>query len=275
MLAFFRIDPTYARQFSNVWMWNDWPDNQGSPDIGIDLVAENAGGDGYTAIQCKCYAPTTTLDKGDIDSFFTESGKAPFTHRIIVCTTNLWSQHAEKALTGQDKPVRRIGVEALDSSTIDWSQWDLNNPDALRRKPRKTQRQHQTEAIDATLEGFKDHDRGKLIMACGTGKTYTAQRIAEEHVGPGGTVLVLMPSISLLSQTLKEWTADASIPIAVYAVCSDTKAGRKRDSEDISPYDLVLPATTDPDLLVAQFNRSKGPDTLRITWSTRRFLAAG
>jgi len=129
MLAFFRIDPTYARQFSNVWMWNDWPDNQGSPDIGIDLVAENAGGDGYTAIQCKCYAPTTTLDKGDIDSFFTESGKAPFTHRIIVCTTNLWSQHAEKALTGQDKPVRRIGVEALDSSTIDWSQWDLNNLD--------------------------------------------------------------------------------------------------------------------------------------------------
>ena len=268
MLAFFRLDPTYARQFKNVWLWSDWPDNKGSPDIGIDLVAENTDGEGFTAIQCKCYAPTTTLDKGDIDSFFTESGKAPFTHRIIVCTTNLWSPHAEKALTGQDKPVRRIGVEALDSSTIDWGQWDLNDLETLRRHPRKTQRLHQTEAIDATLEGFKDHDRGKLIMACGTGKTYTAQRIAEQHVGPGGTVLVLMPSISLLSQTLKEWTADASIPIAVYAVCSDTRAGRKRDSEDMSPYDLVLPATTDPDLLVAQFNRAKGPDTMSVFFST-------
>jgi predicted helicase len=268
MLAFLRLDPTYARQFKNVWLWDDWPDNKGSPDIGIDLVAENVDGEGFTAIQCKCYAPTTALDKGDIDSFFTESGKAPFTHRIIVCTTNLWSPHAESALTGQDKPVLRIGVEALDSSTIDWGQWDLNNLETLRRHPRKTQRLHQTEAIEATLEGFKDHDRGKLIMACGTGKTYTAQRIAEELVGPGGTVLVLMPSISLLSQTLKEWTADASIPIAPYAVCSDTKAGKKRDSEDMSPYDLVLPATTDPDLLVAQFNRAKGPDTMSVFFST-------
>ena len=134
MLAFFRIDPTYARQFKNVWLWDDWPDNKGSPDIGIDLVAENADGEGFTAIQCKCYAPTTTLDKGDIDSFFTESGKTPFTHRIIVCTTNLWSPYAEKALTGQDKPVRRIGVEALDSSTIDWGQWDLDDLETLRRQ---------------------------------------------------------------------------------------------------------------------------------------------
>jgi len=268
MLAFFRIDPTYARQFKNVWLWDDWPDNKGSPDIGIDLVAENTDGEGFTAIQCKCYAPTTTLDKGDIDSFFTESGKAPFTHRIIVCTTNLWSPYAEKALTGQDKPVRRIGVEALGDSSIDWGQWDLGDLENLRRHPRKTQRLHQTEAIEAVLAGFEEHDRGKLIMACGTGKTYTAQRIAEELVGPGGTVLVLMPSISLLSQTLKEWTADASIPIVPYAVCSDTKAGKKRDSEDMSPYDLVLPATTDPDLLVAQFNRTKSPDKMSVIFST-------
>jgi predicted helicase len=268
MLAFFRTDPAYKRQFSEVWMWGDWPDNKGGQEIGIDLVAENVDGEGFTAIQCKCYAPTTPLTKGDIDSFFTESGKAPFTHRIIVCTTNLWSPHAQSALTGQDKPVRRIGVEDLDSSTIDWDQWDLNDLETLRRHPRKKQRPHQTEAIEATLEGFKDHDRGKLIMACGTGKTYTAQRIAEQLVGPGGTVLVLMPSISLLSQTLKEWTADASIPIAPYAVCSDTKAGKKRYSEDMSPYDLVLPATTDPDLLVAQFNRAKGPDTMSVFFST-------
>ena len=269
MLAFFRIDPTYARQFSDVWLWSDWPGNEGKPDTGIDLVAKNFNDDGFTAIQCKCYAPTTTLHKSDIDAFFTDSGRTDFTNRIIVCTTNDWSIHAENALKGQEKPVLRIGVEALDNSSIDWGQWDLDDLENLRRHPRKTQRLHQTEAIEAVLAGFEEHDRGKLIMACGTGKTYTAQRIAEELVGPGGTVLVLMPSISLLSQTLKEWTADASIPIVPYAVCSDTRAGaRHHGAEDMSPYDLVLPATTNPELLITQFNRTKSSDKMSAIFST-------
>ena len=120
MAAFFKTDPAYKMQFRNVWLWSDWPGNEGKPDTGIDLVAENKEGDGFTAIQCKNYAPTTSLDKTDIDSFFTASGKDAFTRRIIVCTTNKWSKHAEDALKGQTKPVQRIGVEALDQSTIDW-----------------------------------------------------------------------------------------------------------------------------------------------------------
>ncbi len=268
MLSFLRTDPTWSRQFGEVWMWNDWPGNEGRIDTGIDLVAQNADGEGVTAIQCKCYAPTTTLNKEDIDSFFTESGKAPFTHRIIACTTDDWSTHAENSLVGQDKPTRKISVSDLETSTIDWGKWDPNNLDTLSRKPRKTERPHQSFAIEKVTAGLTDHDRGQLIMACGTGKTYTAQRFAEQHIGPGGTVLVLVPSISLLSQTLKEWTADASIPIAPYAVCSDTKAGRRDSSEDISPYELVLPATTDPDLLVSQFKRAANKDTLSVVFST-------
>jgi predicted helicase len=267
MLSFFRIEPTYKAQFKNVWLWSDWTGNRGLPDTGIDLVAENIDG-GFTAIQCKNYAPTTTLEKSDIDSFFTESGKAPFTHRIVVSTTNLWSIHAENSLKGQDKPVRRIGIDALSSSMVDWDSLSIENLKKLKLFEGKKRREHQVEAIKSVIEGFKTHDRGKLIMACGTGKTYVAQCISEDLVGVGGNILVLVPSISLLSQTVKEWTADSSIPINVFAVCSDAKAGRRRETEDLSPYDLALPATTDTKLLIQKFKATKSKDKMNVILST-------
>jgi predicted helicase len=268
MLMFFKTEPTYKSQFKNVWMWSNWPGNKGLPDTGIDLVAENNDDKGFTAIQCKNYAPTTILDKADIDSFFNESGKAPFTHRIIVSTTNQWTIHAENSLKGQDKPVRRIGIDGLNNSMIDWDSSSIENLIKLKLFAGKKRRQHQIEAITAVLNGFKEHERGKLIMACGTGKTYTAQCISEDLVGPGGSVLVMVPSISLLSQTVKEWTADSTIPINVFAVCSDAKAGRRRDTEDLSPYDLAIPATTDTDLLVEKFKKAKSKEKMNVILST-------
>jgi predicted helicase len=268
MLSFFRIEPTYKTQFKAVWLWPDWPGNRGLPDTGIDLVAENIDGSGFTAIQCKNYAPTTVLDKSDIDSFFTESGKAPFTHRIIVSTTNLWTVHAENSLKGQDKPVRRIGIDALANSMIDWDLLSPENVSKLKLVDGKKRRKHQVEAITAVLDGFKENDRGKLIMACGTGKTYTAQCISEDLVGLGGNVLLLVPSIFLLSQTVKEWTADSSIPINIFAVCSDASAGRRRETEDLSPYDLAIPATTDTNLLVEKFKKTKSKEKMNVILST-------
>ena len=268
MLMFFKTEPTYKSQFKNVWMWSNWPGNKGLPDTGIDLVGENIDDNGFTAIQCKNYAPTTILDKADIDSFFNESGKAPFTHRIIVSTTNQWTIHAENSLKGQDKPVRRIGIDGLNNSMIDWDSSSIENLIKLKLFAGKKRRQHQAEAITAVLNGFKEHERGKLIMACGTGKTYTSQCISEDLVGIGGSVLVMVPSISLLSQTVKEWTADSTIPINVFAVCSDAKAGRRRDTEDLSPYDLAIPATTDTKLLVEKFKNTKSKEKMNVILST-------
>jgi predicted helicase len=268
MLNFFKTEPTYVSQFSNVWLWKDWPDNGGRPDTGIDLVAENSDGDGFTAIQCKNFSPHVTLNKEDIDSFFNESGKKPFTHRIVVSTTNNWSIHAENSLKGQDKPVRRIGVEALANSEIDWESISINNLKNLKLVEGKKLRAHQSEAINAVIEGFKTNDRGKLIMACGTGKTFTAQCLTEKIVGVGKNVLVLVPSISLLSQSVKEWTANSNLPLNVYAVCSDPKAGRRKDSEDMSAYDLAIPATTNTDALVAHFKNSQSKDRINLFLST-------
>ena len=257
MAAYLRTDVTWSDRFSNVWLWSDWPAHHG-PDTGIDLVAEERETGDLTAIQCKFYAPTHTLQRGDIDSFFTASGKAGFTARMVVSTTDKWSKHAEDALEGQQIPVTRLRVQDLDDSSIDWSQFSLRTPEVMELKDKKVLRPHQKAALSDAAAGFRAHDRGKLIMACGTGKTFTSLRIAEDLVAPGGSVLFLVPSISLLSQTLREWTAEADVPLRPFAVCSDTKVGKRTQNEDISPYDLAFPATTDAVKLYARLIRRRG-----------------
>ena len=250
MANYLVTDPQYADLFDAVWLWSEWPDRW-SVDTGIDLVMrERLTGD-YWACQCKFYAPTHSLDKADIDSFFTASGKQfatidgerRFTTRLIVSTTDKWTKHAEDALADQTVPVKRLRVQDLADSPIDWSQFSLSRVQDIRLKPKKTPRPHQTEAIQAAIQGYSRHDRGKCIMACGTGKTFMALHLAEQITPSEGRVLFLAPSISLVAQTLREWTAEATTPIHALVVCSDTKVGK--DEEDLRTHDLPYPATTD------------------------------
>lgn len=247
--AYLRVDPVYAEQFSDVWLWGEYPGNNGKHDTGIDLVARDKDTGHDVAIQCKFFAPTSTVSKPMIDSFLSASGKAGFGERIIVSTTDKWNSNAEDAIQGQAVPVRRIGLPELEASRIDWSVFSLTNPDKLVLVGKKEPRDYQRIAIDKVAAGFGEHDRGKLIMACGTGKTFTSLKLAEENVGIGGKVLFLVPSISLLSQTVREWVANADHPIRPLAVCSDPKSTRRTKNddafEDISVTDLALPATTD------------------------------
>ncbi|MGW0067214.1 DEAD/DEAH box helicase [Streptosporangium sandarakinum] len=270
--TYLRTDPSWSSRFSKVWLWSEWPDRGGKPDTGIDLVAQERETGALAAIQCKFYAPSHTLQKSDIDSFFTASGKSGFSSRLIVSTTDKWSKHAEEALKNQQIPVTRLRVQDLDESGVDWSQFNLDTPEVMRRKDKKNLLPHQTLALTEVREGFQTHARGKLIMACGTGKTLTSLRIAEDLVSTGGSVLVLVPSISLLSQTLKEWTAEAKVPLRPYAVCSDTKAGSRSDNEDISPYDLVFPATTDATKLYRQITGGGPRGKITVIFSTYQSL---
>jgi predicted helicase len=266
MLHAFKTDRTYRQQFSQVWLWMDWPDRAG-PDVGIDLVGVGADGT-LTAIQCKCYAPTATLTKEDIDSFLATSGKQHFARRIIVATTDLWSTHAEGALQGHTVPIERIGIDDLNTMTVDWSSYDVSNPSGLAPKARLKLRDHQAAALDAVRAGFEHGDRGKLIMACGTGKTFTALRIAEELAGAGRSVLFLAPSIALVAQSLKEWTGECVVPIRPFAVCSDPTAGKPIDGENATPYDLAVPPTTDADALVAAGVALMPADAMTVVFST-------
>lgn len=277
MVRYFGLDPMLSQQYDQVWRWIDWPDRDGKPDTGIDLVARERGSGEYTAIQCKFYEPTTTLAKDHIDSFFTASGKKPFTNRVIISTTDRWSTHAEAALEDQIIPVQRIGLAEIADSPIDWNiAWPageglrIDLSEAKRHDPRK----HQAEAIGAVFAGFASgHDRGKLIMACGTGKTFTALKIAErlaaEH-GGSARVLFAVPSISLLSQTLREWSAQTQLDLRAFAVCSDTKVSRA--AEDIGVHDVAIPVTTSAEKLADEMGYRKRATGLTVVFTTYQSL---
>ncbi|MFO0733596.1 MAG: DEAD/DEAH box helicase family protein [Nitrospiraceae bacterium] len=273
MQQFFRVDPLYKGLFSEVWMWNEWPLKGQVGDVGIDLVAQDRATGEYFAIQCKFYLSEHILSKGDIDSFFTALGKPQFSKGIIVSTTDNWGKNALDALN-QTKHVARVSLHDLEQSPIDWSKFDTRKPGQLKRTKKNDIRPHQNAALNDVLEGLKSADRGKLIMACGTGKTFTALKIAETLApqlatkGKPGHVLFLVPSLSLMSQTLREWTAQAALPLQSLAVCSDVSIGKHRHKNDddtaaITIYDLPYPATTSDKQLVTQYsalaNAAKSP----------------
>ncbi|MFL7961005.1 DEAD/DEAH box helicase [Pseudomonas kielensis] len=270
--TYLRNEATYRDLYDKVWTYAEWAKEQSlsGKDAGIDLVARTQGTGEYHAIQCKLYAEDYKVQKKDIDSFFTASGKAPFSHRVIVATTNNWSEHAEDALQGQQPPVSKIDLQALEDSQIDWAKYQPHQAVALKAK--KQLREHQQTALNAVAAGLKDAERGKLIMACGTGKTFTSLKIAEQQAGKGNRVLFLVPSLSLLSQTLTEWTQESATPLHSFAVCSDNDVGKKRKAEDdavqVFTHELRYPATTRADRLAAEMLKRHDGEHMSVVFST-------
>ena len=273
ILSYLRNEPVYRDLFSRVWRWAEWGPEHGfsAKDDGIDLVAEERGTGVIHAIQCKFYASDYRLQKKDIDSFFTASGRKPFAKRLIVSTTDLWSELAEKALENQQIPVSRITLHDLENSQIDWTQYRTQKSVVL--KPKKKLRPHQQTALETTVAGLKEADRGKLIMACGTGKTFTSLKIAEKQVGKGGRVLFLVPSLALLSQSLTEWSHESEIPLHCLAVCSDSDVGKKStgkndDAIQMLVHELPYPATTNSKRLAENIKKRHDGEHMTVVFST-------
>ena len=270
--TYLRNEASYRDLYSKVWTYADWAREQGldARDTGIDLVAQTHGTNEIHAIQCKFYAPDYRIQKRDIDSFFTASGKKPFTHRLIIVTTNHWSEHADDALRDQQPPVSKIDLNDLENSQIDWSRYQPNQPAVFKAK--KTLRDHQKKALAKVQQGLQTADRGKLIMACGTGKTFTSLKIAESLAGSGKRVLFLVPSLSLLSQTLTEWTQESATPLHSFAVCSDSDVGNKRKKDDdivqTFAHELRYPATTKPDRLAQELGKRHDSHHMSVVFST-------
>lgn len=282
--VFLTEDNLQSRLYKKVYLWNEWDGREGFGDIGIDLVAENVDG-GMTAIQCKFYDEQSTIGKKNIDSFISASGRAPFTHRIIVSTAD-WSENAKKMLEGQRLPVQHMGLQAFRDSSIDWSTYSPDEPgeQQVAHKPHKELRPHQEKAIKAALEHLQKYDRGQLIMACGTGKTFTAIRLAEkfaEQNGGHARVLFMVPSLALMSQSISEFSNEVEGPFHAYAVCSDTKVGREKkrsgayaDLADLRVEDLQLPATTDGVDLAVAMNANPLDEGLEVVFSTYHSIDA-
>jgi predicted helicase len=256
MVRYLKTDPKYANLYSEIWKWGEFPPAKGmgggGKDIGIDLVARERNTGEYTAIQCKFYQETTKVAMEAIGTFFTASGQKfvtnegvqQFSNRLLIVTNDHLSKHIEKVIQNQTIPCELLYFTELENSPIDWGKFSLKDLNTLATKPKHELREHQKEAVEAVAEAFlkNGEERGKLIMACGTGKTFTALRAMERVAPKAGRVLFLAPSISLVSQSLREWTAEAAEPFTALAVCSDSKVGR--ENEDLRVEELAYPATT-------------------------------
>lgn len=273
-IKYFLNEPFYADLYSEVQPYSDWAKVQGltGKDTGIDLVATTKDGE-FHAIQCKLYDADSKVPKSEIDSFISAASKTYFTRRIIVSTTHAWSDNALATLENQDPPVTKIDLETLAQSAIDWAQFAEKKEVIFKKK--KELRDHQKAALTSVKLGLYEQklERGKLIMACGTGKTFTSLKIAEACAGKGKRVLFLVPSLSLLSQTLTEWTQESTTPLHSYAVCSDTEVGKKKNATAIDAvttleHELQYPATTDAKKLAANVEEHHDSEHMTVVFST-------
>ena len=282
MKNWFLTTKLYADNIKNIWLWDEFPyRNQfGGSDNGIDLVIYNEE-DEFIAVQCKFYSPNVKISKSDVDTFISTSAKLfevngemkKFLGRIFVSTTNKWSKNANDLIQNQEIPVIRLSLNELENSDVDWSKIYLGKLGNEAKKEGKTIRKHQKEARDSVHEYFKENNRGKLIMACGTGKTFTSLKIAENETNKNGLILFLVPSLALLGQTLREWTNDVDNDTKLYpiCICSDSKISSKKSTNDdnvISVVDLALPATTDTDKIVNQLKKIKDKKGMKVVFST-------
>ncbi len=268
MQAYLKTDPRYTSELKEVWLWSEFPyrSDFGGKDTGIDIVVKTYK-DEYWAVQCKCYQENTRIMKADVDTFLATSSKIffdengaqqKFSHRLWISTTNKWNSEAENTIRNQDPPVSRLSLVELEESPVDWNKLDEGISGSKARNKKKTPMKHQLKAINDTHEYFKSKDRGKLIMACGTGKTFTSLKIAENETEGHGLILFLVPSIALLGQTLNEWCAQAEEKINAICICSDPTASKKSSKNETddnltSVTDLALPASTNVHNIVKQF----------------------
>ena len=292
MQAYLQTDPLYADRFKKVWLWNEFPgrNDLGGGDTGIDLVALTFEGD-YWAIQCKCYQETTIIDKPAVDTFLSTSSKefkdenmqtTRFAQRLWISTSNNWGPNATEAIKNQRPPVIRINLYNLQEAPVDWDKLEKGIHGEASRTSKKRLRPHQKLALEKAHKHFKTADRGKLIMACGTGKTFNTLRIAEHETKGKGLILFLVPSIALLGQILREWSADAKEQINAVCICSDPEVSKSRkkkeDKDSFSIVDLALPASTNVTDIISQIkpmrtNKSPGMTVVFSTYQSIEVVA--
>ena len=236
--------PLYKPLFKKVWLWDDWPERWGV-DAGIDLIAEEYDGKTW-AIQAKCYNPSYSIKKADVDSFLSESTNKKIHHRLLISSTDRIGAHAINVIKRQYEilPVNQMMLKDLLEAPLIWPK-SINKLTKGKQIKPFTPWPYQKKAINSVVSNL--NDRGQLIMACGTGKTYVGLWVHEKlNVN---TTLVLFPSLLLLSKTLAVWLAHAKKPFRYLPVCSDESVSKSKDSISLSQSELSFPSTTDPKLI--------------------------
>ncbi|MDR3203519.1 MAG: DEAD/DEAH box helicase family protein [Deltaproteobacteria bacterium] len=285
MINFLKTYPLYDKyNFKFVWLWKEYPyhDSNDRPDTGVDIIALTEEGD-YWAVQCKFVGPNDYVNSDGINSFFRASGQLIktergerkfFSYRLLISTSYRWSSTAENSLENQSIECFKLSLLDLEKASVDWLKLDQGLFGREARLKQYALKDHQKAALEAARNHYQSHDRGSLIMACGTGKTYASLKIVEDLTKSKGLVIFFAPSIALVGQTLKEWTAQASETSALYplCVCSDKSVSKyKKDDNDIdstSIADLSVPVTTNTKAILKELKKEKYKDRLEVIFST-------
>ncbi|MFC8316370.1 Helicase associated domain protein [Gordonia sp. NPDC057258] len=267
---FLTNDPTYKAILRRVWLWDEWP-GRWAADAGIDLVAEDSDGRIW-AIQSKAYDAAYAVTKADVDKFLSESSRAVFSYRLLIATTDKLHRIARRTISDQEKQVAFVGLSDLLTSEVSWPTGTADLRPSTPQKPARP-REHQREAIRNVVKGFTTSDRGQLIMACGTGKTLTSLFVKEKLSAE--RTLVLVPSLSLLKQTMQVWTVNSKVPFEALPVCSDQTVGRSDDDAAIAhASELGVPVTTDAHEIATFLRRRSGPRVVFSTYQSSAKIAA-
>ncbi|GHP81654.1 DNA damage-inducible protein [Helicobacter pylori] len=267
-----------ADEYESIDLWSDWELRGKEGDRGIDMVVTTASKE-YIAVQCKFHQ--NSISYNDLSTFLTKLqsgvGEIGFKKGIIISTSNLSSnalKEIEQIRKSKGIDIVEISEEDFIYSQIDWEKFDPTQTQGeLPLCDKKKPRSHQIEAIKATKEYFSNpkNTRGKLIMACGTGKTYTSLKIMEA-LNPKIT-LFLAPSIALLSQTFREYAQEKSEPFYASIVCSDDKVGKGKknkndDADDINFSELPNKPSTRPEDILSVCEKAQKENKRFIIFST-------
>ena len=292
---YFQYDPIQQQSYSEVYTFQEFIAKKrlrnsdflrDYQDRGIDLILVTPENN-LCAVQCKFHQKT--IDKPVVDSFYAEvrdwntnpryKGQRKITETILFINANHISSNLEKYL---NKNNRLFWKQHLIASTIaKWPTieelWKGQFKPATFKTPKKL-RPYQREAVTAVIDGFQNQDRGQLIMACGTGKTFTALKIAETMAQKASntnfTLLFAMPSLSLVNQTMSEWysNSDKALHWKAIIVCSDKTIGNEYDTWQNEPEYLLIKPTTDPLTIAKQWKQIHEQQQRLVIFSTYHSL---
>jgi len=261
---FLENDPEYKCLLKQVWLWRDWP-RRWSIEKGVDLIAETYDGE-FWAIQSKAYAPDKSVTKRDVDSFLSDSSRKLISYRLLLTTAGRVGRNAEElinaqGLRSQNSPIGYLCLGDLRKRDLSWP--ESFERLEVRQQPKKELRKDQSKAVDEALAGLKQHARGQIIRACGTGKTLIGLHLFERLNAQ--TALVFAPTLSLISQLIRDWKRNAHTPFRFRPICSDETVGADTDSFVDHVSKLGYPATTSPEE-VRSFLKRDGKKVLFCTY---------
>lgn len=240
----------------SAYMWKDLPpaeksnlfEDDSGKDNGVDLVVKTNSGD-WIAVQAKFWQ--NDVPTSEIDKFLSYCANLKNISWRWVVTVGGWSSNVDKKM-GEGRGA------SIFNAVNEWGETNLAQESA-KHKPA----QPQIEAIEKCVQGLQDHDRGRLTMACGSGKTLVSLKVAEKLLPQGGRVLYATSGIGLVAQTRREWLNQGPDNITSIVVCSDKDAGRN-NVNSIKTGEQTAPVTTDPEIIANKIKRLFPPPAVEF-----------